>query len=217
MATIWASLNRPFFMSRLSGSENTLFLLMTNSFRRKAYTLRDALVQARIELQLLFWQELEQEMRRLKLTLALELSDHYCRERITDCYRKARSTRFYGIAIELLHQARDQKQLVLYVEMSKHTIEFGVYFYQQGHYKSATDLRRSKFGRDQLQQFTDQLGLAVEADGALLNPPLAKCPLPFVSFELEAMQRLAQPAERLTLIKAVAQEAKKLYAKFPRA
>ncbi len=123
-------------------------------------------------------------MQWLKLMLALERSDHYCRERITDCYRKARSIWFYSIAVELLHKAHDQKQLVLYVEMGKHTLEFGVYFYQQGHY------------------IADQLGLEIEADGALLNLPLTKCPLSFVPFELETMQRLAQPAKRQKLVKA---------------
>jgi hypothetical protein len=174
-------------------------------------------MQARIELQLLFWQELEQQLQKHKLPLATTADYMYSRERISDCYRKARGSRGYGIAIELLHQARDHKQLLLWIEMGKHDIGFGVYLCQNGHFKSLADFRRSKFGRDSLQQFAQQLGLSLEDDSALLYPPLTKCPLQFVPLELSDMQLLALPAERQKIVKAIALEAKQLYAKFPRA
>lgn len=196
-------------------SEKLASHLLQHDLLAEAETIRDALVQARIELQLLFWQDLEQQLRHYKLPLVTDVEYWYSRERITDCYRKMRGSTGYGIAIELLHQEHDQKQLLLWLELGKHTIEFGVYFYQRGQFKSAADFRRSKFARIQLQQFADSLGLELEKDGAVLYPPLTKCSMQLVPLELADMQKLAQPAMRLALAKAIALETKRLYAKFP--
>ncbi|MGI4886179.1 MAG: PD-(D/E)XK nuclease family protein [Janthinobacterium lividum] len=190
--------------------------LIQHNLLAEAEAIRDALVQARIELQLLFWQELEQQLLYYKLPVVAETTYKYSRERITDCYRKSRKSRGYGIAIELLRRDRDQKQLLLWIELGKHTIGFGVYLCERDQFKSAADFRRGRFGRDQLQQFVDNLGLAIESDGALLYPPLTQCPMRFVPFELADMQQLAQHPVRLALVKAIALETKRLFTKFPR-
>jgi hypothetical protein len=196
-------------------SEKLASHLVQHNLLAEADAIQDALIQARIELQLLFWQELEQQLLHYKLPVVTDVDYRYSRERITNCYRKSRGSSGYGIAIKLLHQEHDHKQLLLWIELGKHTMGFGVYLYQRGQLKSTTDFRRSKFGRVQLQQFADTLGLETENDGALLYPPLTKCPTQFVPLELADMQQLAQPTWRQALVKGIALEAKRLVAKFP--
>lgn len=195
-------------------SEQLAHHLLQHDLLTEAATIQDALVQARIELQLLFWQDLEQQLRQANLPLAEEVDGYYSRKHVTDCYRKSRVTRNYGIAIELLRQERDHKQLVLCLDVDRE-LSFGVYLFQHGAVKTATDFRRSKFGQPQLQQFAEALHLPFEpADQLLLALPLKSYPLQFLPFELETMRQLAQPAERQAISKKLALEAKRLYTKF---
>ncbi|MGI4742637.1 MAG: PD-(D/E)XK nuclease family protein [Janthinobacterium lividum] len=190
--------------------------LLQHNLLAEAAALQDALVQARIELQLSFWQELEQELLRHKLPLFHESDWTYSRERITDCYRRARSSKGYGLGIELLQQSPGDRRLLLWLGLDK-TLYAGVYLHEQGHFKRAANARRIQFGKPQLRQFADELGLELENNEALLTLPLTKCPLQFAPLQLADMQLLAQPIERQKLVRAIALEAKQLYTKFPRA
>lgn len=192
--------------------------LLQHNLLAEAAALQDALVQARIELQLSFWQELEQELLRHKLPLFHESDWTYSRERITDCYRRTRSSssKGYGIGIELLQQFPGDRRLLLWLGLDK-TLYAGIYLHQQGHFKMSANARRIQFGKPQLRQFANKLGLELEDNEALLTIPLTKCPLQLVPLELADMQLLAQPTERQKLVKAIALEAKQLYTKFPRA
>lgn len=199
---------------RQSLSEQLAHHLLQHDLLTEAAAVQDALVQARIELQLLFWQDLEQQLHQAGLPLAKEVDGYYSHRHVTDCYRKSRVGRNYGIAIELLRQERDHKQLLLCLDVDR-DLSFGIYLFQRGEAKTATDFRRSKFGRDQLLQFAEALQVPFEPEEQLLlAPPLKSCKLQFLPFELTDMQRLAQPAERQALIKKLALETKRLYTKF---
>ncbi|UOQ76547.1 PD-(D/E)XK nuclease family protein [Hymenobacter sp. 5516J-16] len=195
-------------------SEKLAHYLIQHNMFAEAEAVQDALVQAKIELQLCFWEELEQQLQQAKLTVITDIDYRYSREKITDCYRRNRRVRDYGIPIELLRQERDEKQLVLWIELNR-CLSFSVSFFQQGHIKSVSSFRRSKFAHTELEQFAAANDVEVIQDGnTLLELELTSCPIAFLPLDLPDMQLLADPESRQKLVKKITQEVKKLHRQF---
>ena len=190
--------------------------IISNNLIDEAATVQSALEQACVELQLLFWQELEQQLLLCKLPLTNDADFYYNRERVEDCYFKNRRARGYDIGIELLKQARDNKQLILWIELDRE-LKFSTYLYHKGQIKTEADFRKGKFGKDELQQFAKNLKLPLDLDEQnLLSPPFTSRNIQFLPFLLDEMKLISQPDERKAIAKKIALEAKGLYQKFPR-
>lgn len=188
--------------------------LIDNQLLAEAYAIQDALIQTRIELQLLFWEELHEQLQRQKVPLADNLDYMFSRQHVTDCYRKKRGNHGYGIATVLLEEKRDQKQLLLWIELDK-TLRFTVYIHKKEDIQSTANVNRSKFGRVEMQKFTESLSWSDEPLGnALCWKPVESVDFQFLPFELESMQHLIVVAERQKLIKKLVLEIKRLHVKF---
>ena len=197
-------------------NEKLALHLISNNLIDEAFAVQDALGQAQVELQLLFWQDLEEQLTLCKLPLTTDADDYYTRERVEDCYFKSRRTRKYGIGIELLNQSRDSKQLILWIELNN-DLKFSTYLYQKGQFKTREEFRKAKFGREELQQFANNLKLPLDSkEHDLFSPPFTSPNIQFLPFQLDDMKLLAQPAERQAIAKKIALEAKRIYQKFPR-
>jgi hypothetical protein len=165
-----------------------------------AVTIQEALVEAQIDIQLDFWEELEQQLRRAGFDIAQgqPYSDKYSRKKIRRYYETKTAGWHYGITIKLADY--DEDTALVYCVKVSNRVYYGFRAYRGGTNKIADEPRF-----DKLAAVVKQVDSSLERSKFSIGYKSAPA-LSFDRFQTSTVFALADPEKRERIVSELVDE-----------